>query len=270
MTRIVHVSDTHFGGEDRAALEAVARFVEETAPDLVIATGDLALSGLREELEQASAWLQSLPAPAMAVPGNHDVPYYSLPGRLLDPFKRFRESLSAVRTDTWRSHDCLIAPINTARGVQWRANWAQGAISDQQIAAAEKTLQSQADHRVLKIVATHHPLDWPNDAPIHGVTHGGPAAQSRLIAAGAQVFLSGHLHVASARAIGDTGAVAVCGGTLSLRQRHEPCAFTMIERVGDALRIAIHHVAGGKTQTAAERWFSLGGRSAKSPRTATV
>jgi 3',5'-cyclic AMP phosphodiesterase CpdA len=258
------VSDLHFGGEDASALAAVADFVAARAPDVVVATGDLALIGARAELEAAFAWLRALKAPVIATPGNHDVPYYSLAGRLLDPFRNYRESAQGVATQTWRNERYAIIAENTARGVQARLNWAQGAISRSQVARVRSFAKSEIDAGKLVVLATHHPLAWPNDAPITGRTWGGRAAEMALAHSGVDVFLSGHLHVASARSVTETGAVSVCGGTLSQRVRHEPCAFTAIEVSGGALRIDIMHVVGGFVEIAATRRFPAPRREAAS------
>jgi len=254
---IVQVSDLHFGGEDEAALSAVAAFVKEKRPDVVVATGDLALSGERAELEAAFEWLRLLPAPVVATPGNHDVPYYSLSGRLFDPFRRYRESAHGVETAGWRNERYAIITINTARGIQPRANWAQGSISPDQAAKVRRFAEGERDSGRLIVLATHHPLSWPNDAPIIGRTWGGREAERRLARSGVKLFLSGHLHVASARPVGIDGAVAVCGGTLSKRVRHEPCAFTVVDVVDGACQVGLYHVNNGVAECVALRSFPL-------------
>jgi hypothetical protein len=161
-----------------------------------------------------------------------------------------------LQVETWRTPDWTIVPINTARAMQFRLNWAQGAISDGQVRKASDILR-HAPSDALRIVITHHPLDWPNDAPIKGATINGVSAQSTLIEAGAQLFLSGHLHFASARLIGTT-ALSVTSGTLSQRVRHEPCAFTMIRRPGaNVIETEVLHIVQGVAQTASKRQFTL-------------
>jgi 3',5'-cyclic AMP phosphodiesterase CpdA len=253
---LVHLTDTHFGCADEAALKAAARYIEEHKPQAVIITGDISKDGLRVEIEAAIAWMRTLAAPVMVTPGNHDVPYYNLWGRIVDPWGRFNRAATGVRTKAWHTPDWSIVPINTARGVQVRLNWAQGAISDHQVKVAAAELQNAAPG-ALRIIITHHPLDWPNDAPIHGQTINGQKAQHALVAAGAHMFLSGHLHFASARLIQER-ALSITSGTLSQRVRHEPCAFTAIRRPApDTIETEIVHVVQGLAQTAAVRRFQL-------------
>ena len=84
-TRVLHLSDLHFGRNDQPeSIEALGRLVEEARPELVIASGDLTHRGLRTQHEQASAFLRGLDLPLLAIPGNHDIPC-SFPKRFTRP-----------------------------------------------------------------------------------------------------------------------------------------------------------------------------------------
>lgn len=256
---IVHLTDPHFGCADGHALAAVQKLVADRRPDAVIVSGDLSREGSPGELDDAFAWMAALPAPVLTTPGNHDVPYHDLWGRLFDPFARFRRAAGlapAVRLGPWHTAGWSIVPVNTARGIQPRANWAQGQITRRQVQAAAAEL-ARAAPGALRIVVTHHPLDWPDDAPIKGKTWNGRRAQRELIEAGAQLFLSGHLHFASARLI-ERRALSVTSGTLSLRVRHEPCALTVIRRPEpDLLETEIVLIRQGVPEAAAVRRWDI-------------
>src|SRR5690606_11842198 len=143
--------------------------IAERRPAAVLMTGDLSREGLQTELDAACDWMRALHAPVVVTPGNHDVPYHDLWGRLFDPFGRYFRAAAGLRLEAWHTVDWSIVPVNTARGVQLRLNWAQGAISAAQIRSATAEL-AQAKPNALRIVMTHHPLVWPNDAPIKGRT----------------------------------------------------------------------------------------------------
>ncbi|MGE0595131.1 MAG: metallophosphoesterase [Hyphomonadaceae bacterium] len=255
--QLIHLTDLHFGCEDEGALKAAAKYIEDAKPDAVIVTGDISRDGLASELDAACGWIRGLAAPAMLTPGNHDVPYYNPIGRVFYPWARYRRAARGIRTEPWHTPDWSIVPINTARGVQLRFNWAQGAISAGQTRRAIAELNKGAPG-ALRIVITHHPLDWPNDAPIHGATIGGLEALERLtVDGGVELLLSGHLHFASSRLIGQR-ALSVSSGTLSRRVRHEPCAFTAIRRpAADIIETEVLHVVQGVVATAAKRQFQL-------------
>ena len=80
---IAQISDTHIAGWGRKTFgvapmaENLAKCVEHInslnlQPDLVIVTGDIANSGLREETERAGSILRELHPPFYVIPGNHD------------------------------------------------------------------------------------------------------------------------------------------------------------------------------------------------------
>jgi 3',5'-cyclic AMP phosphodiesterase CpdA len=253
---LAHFTDLHFGCEDRAAIKAAERFVHEMKPDAVIVTGDISRDGLSVELENACEWMRSLPSPVILTPGNHDVPYYEPLGRAFYPWTRFKRAARGIHTEAWHTPDWSIVPVNTARAWQLRFNWAQGAISRGQTAIAGRELQ-KAQPGALRIIITHHPLDWPNDAPIKGQTIGGPRALEALTRSGAELFLSGHLHFASARLFNGR-ALSVCSGTLSQRVRHEPCAFTAIRRPApDVIEAEVFHIVQGVSESASKRSYKL-------------
>jgi 3',5'-cyclic AMP phosphodiesterase CpdA len=253
---IVHFTDPHFGCENVEAVRAATRYVAERKPALVVVSGDISTIGLASELEAACAWMRALSAPVIVTPGNHDVPYHSPFGRLLYPWDRFNRAARGIRVTPWRTKDWCIVPINTARAMQMRLNWAQGAITHAQTEAAAAYLRDAAPG-ALRMVMTHHPLDWPNDAPIQGQTLGGARAQAALIEAGAELFLSGHLHFASARMIGQR-ALSITSGTLSCRVRHEPCAFTVVRLAeADVIETEVVHIVQGICETATRRQYRL-------------
>lgn len=255
--QLVHLTDLHFGCEDKTALAAAAKYIDQHKPDAVIVTGDISKDGLQVELDNACAWMRELGVPAMLTPGNHDVPYYEMWGRLFFPWDRVRRAQHGLIVDAWHTPKFSIVPVNTARAWQIRLNWAQGEISRGQIAIAAAELQKAAPG-ALRIVITHHPLDWPNDAPIKGITRGGMRGLRKLADAGAQLFLSGHLHFANARLF-ETRALSVVSGTLSQRVRHEPCAFTVIRRPAEhVVETEVIHIVQGVCETASVRRFRLG------------
>lgn len=254
--KLVHLTDLHFGCEDKAALAAAARYVSEHKPDAVIITGDISKDGLQVELSNACAWMRELEAPVMLTPGNHDVPYLEMWGRLAYPWKRFERAAEGIQTAPWHTEKWSIVPVNTARAWQFRLNWAQGEISRGQTAIAAAELQ-RGHPGALRIVITHHPLDWPNDAPIKGLTRGGPRGLQKLVDAGAELFLSGHLHFASARLF-QRKALSIVSGTLSQRVRHEPCAFTVIRHpLDDVIETEVVYIVQGRCETASIRQFRL-------------
>src|SRR3982750_1516324 len=90
MRRLAHLSDLHFGRVDPAAVEGLVRSLEDARPDLIVVSGDFTQSARSEEFRAARAFLDRLPAPTFAVPGNHDLPQWNPVERLVRPYDRYR------------------------------------------------------------------------------------------------------------------------------------------------------------------------------------
>jgi 3',5'-cyclic AMP phosphodiesterase CpdA len=76
--RIVLISDTHFAAHASAFMDngrAVVRWIETTAPDLVIHLGDVTADGVKDpaHFDAAASVLGAISAPLRVLPGNHDV-----------------------------------------------------------------------------------------------------------------------------------------------------------------------------------------------------
>ena len=227
--RVAHLSDLHFGGEDRPAVEAVLSYLQATPPDLTLVTGDVTLNGTPSEFRAASAWLQRIPRPSLCTPGNHDTPYWNLVLRALQPFRRYRRHIGPVNSDAFVTSALAVKMINTARGAQPRPDWSKGAISLEDTQAAVVELGA-ATPAALRVVGCHHPLIEMQGAPVSGSVHRGAAAADRLARGGIDLILTGHVHTPFAIALpyGDALTYAVGAGTLSLRTRGTPPSFNLI------------------------------------------
>ncbi len=189
---IYHVSDLHFGYEDRDALDWFAAEVARERPALVICTGDLTMRGSAREFAAAHDWLAALAAPVVLTPGNHDVPYYHhLLRRLTRPYDRYH-ALEAGLPHMPLPDGVAVVPLKTVARAQFRLNWSKGRVSAGDLDHALQGLAHQAA-KPLRLVAGHHPL-VDADTESSGSTRGGKAALAALARAGAQVVLSGHVH----------------------------------------------------------------------------
>lgn len=236
--RLVQLSDIHFGGENRPAVAATAAWIAEHRPDLAIITGDITREGEESEFTAARAWINSLAVESVVVPGNHDTPYFDLVRRIFAPWERYERHFGGLSTDPFRRQGLAIARINTARGVQLRANWSKGAIAGRHVAAAIRGLQG-SPAGALKIVACHHPLVEMIGGPMSGQVHGGHNAAVALSEAKVDLVLTGHVHAPFALPYpgGDGRTWAIGASTLSVRERGAPIGFNCIEVEDDVVRV---------------------------------
>src|SRR5688500_8916050 len=151
-TRVLHLSDLHFGRNDKPeAIEALGRPVEEARPDLVIASGDLTHRGLRSQHEKASDFLRGLDLPLLSIPGNHDIPY-TFPKRFTSPWAEF-ERLWETTEPVYRSEQIVAVGLNSVR--PWRHQ--SGRLRPHQVERAAEAFRDAPDG-VLRVVALHHHL----------------------------------------------------------------------------------------------------------------
>lgn len=243
MTRLFHVSDIHFGAEDRAALDWFADRVADERPDAVIVTGDLTMRARRHEFAAAQAWLEALGRPITVEVGNHDLPYFNPWARFVTPYRRF-QALERMIERPLELRGVSIVPLKTTARAQLRLNWSKGYVSSR---AINRTLVQVADapddHLVL--VACHHPLVEAGTRSTSN-TRGGRAALEALAAAGAHGVLTGHVHdafdIAHPTA---TGPVRLIGaGTLSERVRDTRPSFNELRVADGALETRIREMGG--------------------------
>lgn len=229
-TRLFHISDVHFGVEDRAALDAVAAAVAAEKPAAVVCTGDLTQRAKHSEYAAARDWFASLGVPVVLEPGNHDMPYYNPWERFTDPFRRF-ESLRAAVSGGFESPDVVLVPLRTTVRAQSRIPWSDGVVKPSALKATLAALEAlRGDPRTIIVIA-HHPLLGP-DGGRRNPTIGGDAAFAALAAAGAHAVISGHVHVPFDEQRRNRGqAMRTIGtGTLSTRLRHDaPASWRVID-----------------------------------------
>jgi 3',5'-cyclic AMP phosphodiesterase CpdA len=240
MIRLFHVSDLHFGREDKEALAWFARTVETERPDAVICTGDLTQRAKREEFAAATAYLEKMPVPVTIECGNHDLPYFNLFERFFRPYRRYGR-LEKMIERPLDIKNVVVVPLKTTARFQWRHNWSWGVVGRSSLAKALELLGTIGEGHV-KLVACHHPLVDKEGLHSSAKTIRGREALEALSKAGAHAVLSGHVHdpfdidvKVAGRTIRKIGA-----GTLSERVRDSAPSFNEI-RVSDAGEIEVEH-----------------------------
>lgn len=191
MSVLLQVSDTHFGTERGPAVAALQRLVEAEQPRVLVLSGDITQRATVAQFRRARQWLDGLPVPhRLLLPGNHDIPLYNLLQRVAFPYRRYQRWLQpGSLAPELRVEGFHLIGVKTTR----RRRHIDGEVSSQQIEAVAQRLADAAPSS-LRVVVTHQPLwvDRADDA--HNRCHGADAALRRWTAAGADLFLAGHIH----------------------------------------------------------------------------
>jgi 3',5'-cyclic AMP phosphodiesterase CpdA len=242
MRTIVHLSDLHFGRVDQRILAPLTQAIRETSPDLIAISGDFTQRARRKQFAEARAFLDALAFRQLLVPGNHDVPFYNAAARLLTPLAQYRRYISDELEPSFVDDEMAVVGMNTARSVVARGG---GRLSDTQVTRAVERLRPLPAH-VLKIIVTHHPFDVPEGVSAHHLVGRAAMAMRRLAAIGADLFLSGHIHVshvghsAERYHIEGYSALVVQAGTMSTRGRGELNTFNVLRVERPDLTIERH------------------------------
>jgi len=230
MRTIAHLSDLHFGSIDPTVCHALGDAVRAVRPDVVIVSGDMTQRARRAEFAQAEAFLKTLPAPQIVVPGNHDVPLYNLFQRAFRPLGRYRRYISASLEPFFADAEIAVAGINTARALTFK----DGRINKDQLTRVARRFADQAEG-ITRIVVTHHPFEGPSEADDQGIVGRAGMAIRAFSKSRVDMILSGHLHLnrfsgsATRYVVEGYSALLIQAGTaISRRRREEANSFNVI------------------------------------------
>lgn len=241
MTLLFHISDLHFGLEDRAALDWFRDIVRRDRPDAILITGDLTMRARSREFAAACDWIGALDVPVTVEVGNHDLPYFNPFARFFYPYRRIRgiERLVERELDL---PGVAIVPLKTTARAQWRLDWSKGWVTKKALAKTLAAIDA-LPAGTAALVTAHHPLV---EAGTRGraLTRGGTRALSALAARGVAAVLTGHVHDAF-DLVQQTpaGSIRMIGaGTLSQRIRSTPPGFNELRFADGTLAVRVRNV----------------------------
>ncbi len=188
MTRLVHLTDLHFGLARPDLVVPLAEAVRAVEPDLVIVSGDLVQRARTSQFQAARDFLDGLQLPWIAVPGNHDIPLFNLPARLLHPFRAYQQTISPELEPILALNDLRIYGANSVLPTAWR----RGIARPSTIARISRDMLA-GPRDVTNILIFHHPFEEPPGFR-KGETRHADEALATLAGAGLHLILSGHLH----------------------------------------------------------------------------
>jgi 3',5'-cyclic AMP phosphodiesterase CpdA len=250
VTRILHLSDLHFGAHDEELVRAVERQADELKPDLVVISGDFTQRARTEQFREACEFLGALRErghEVLGVPGNHDVPLYDVLRRFLSPLARYRRYIDETLCPFIELPGVAVLGINTARSMTFK----DGRINKDQVQFIRDTF-ARTPSTSVRILVTHHPL---LALEVGGEVERAIGRQEMALDAveesGVDMLLAGHNHHASSQDASDLvtragGVLVVQAGTAtSTRVREQEQSFNTIDIAGGSVTVTVHSWSGG-------------------------
>src|SRR3954462_10713700 len=245
MTRLVHLSDLHFGAHDERLVEAVDWQVDRLRPDLVVISGDFTQRARTDQFRDACKFLEGLRErghEVLGVPGNHDVPLYDVLRRFLSPLARYRRFIDDTLCPFIELPGVAVLGINTARSLTFK----DGRINRDQVAFIRETF-SRTPSEAFRVLVTHHPLfALTVGDEVERAVGRQELALDAIEEVGVDMLLAGHAHHASSQDAGDLvtragGVLVVQAGTAtSTCVREQEQSFNTIDIADASATITVH------------------------------
>ena len=235
MTLVAHLSDLHFGRTDARVVDALLADLHHHQPDLVIISGDLTQRARSHQFAEARDFLGRLPAPALVVPGNHDLaPLYQPLTRLFQPRALFHRALPDHDPwPTWTSSNLVAIGLDSTRHMRWISGKLRGSHLDH-----IDSILANSPPDLCRLTFLHHP-------PATALS-GHPF--ETLAERGIDVVLTGHVHRAHVEVItgkNATSCILVQASTAcSTRLRDDANGYCLVKATLPSVEVTVQGWAG--------------------------
>jgi 3',5'-cyclic AMP phosphodiesterase CpdA len=243
MTRVLHVSDLHFGKPAvPEQIEAIEAVIQEEQFDVVAISGDLTQRARSGEFQRARAFIRLAQrvSRTIVVPGNHDVKWWRAPmeiGNLPGMYSNYRKYIDEDLEPVLRIPGATFVGLLTAHGVsRHTVTWnlrdigVIGALRKAQLESAGHEFGQSVPDDWRVIVMHHNPVKGELSQR-HGLRNT-PRVLGAFADLGVNLVLCGHDHQEAVHYIEHTtrGTVISTAGTVSNRSRGgRPSSINAIE-----------------------------------------
>ena len=191
MTRLLHISDTHFGTEQPELLQALLALAHHEKPDVLVLSGDITQRARAVQFRQARDFCDRLEIPRMlSLPGNHDIPLFNIFARVFNPYAAYLRAFGPDLEPWLQTPSLCVMGVKTTR--RWRHT--NGEVSAAQIDHVCRQLARAAPQQ-LRIVVVHQPVHVLKATDQHDLLRGWEPAVRAWAKAGADLVMGGHIHL---------------------------------------------------------------------------
>jgi len=247
MTRVLHISDTHFGTEQPAVVQALLDLARRLSPDLVVLSGDITQRARTRQFAAARQFVSDLGFPVLAIPGNHDIPLFNIAARVFNPYGGYKRAMGVNLEPVFSSEGLLVIGVNTTRPSRHK----NGEVSRAQVERVCARLR-QARPGQLKVVVVHQPLRAIVEEDVSNLLIGRQVAIPAWVEAGADLVLGGHIHLPYVVPLGES-----TGRRMWVVQAGTATSHRVRGGIPNSVNVLEHHAAstaGDVASCVVERW----------------
>ncbi len=242
LLRIVQLSDIHCGELtfDGKRMESIVDEVNELAPDLVIAAGDLTAAGYEWEYAEAADYLGRIDCPCVVVMGNHDarnVGYLHFERYFGDRFSRYREEFDGQRAAAIGAPGVTVVAVDSSE-----PDLNEGQIGRERYPWIRQQFTHPDDLNIF--VIHHHLVAIPGTGRERNTINDAGDVLAELSQLGIDIVLSGHKHVPYFWGI--SGLLICNSGTATTKRLRglTPSSWNELEVDAQAIRVYLHYEDG--------------------------
>jgi len=243
---IVHISDPHFGTEDRQIVNVLLSEINSLSPELVVISGDLTQRALNKQFKKAKDFITKINSPKIVIPGNHDIPLYNLFKRYFSSFDKYKRFIYPVKYPEHKTDKLVVVGVNTSTPFRSQS----GRIKEEDIEYLKKYF-ALIEPTVIKGVVVHH-----NIIPYSGLKGSSVLGNNEIFLKemndlGVNLIFAGHLHKSTTKSYKNNEenkeTILLQAGTcISKRLRHEENTFLIIKTDKQSINITSKVYNGSK------------------------
>ncbi len=186
---LLHLSDLHFGTEHAQITNALIQLCNTLPLEVIAVSGDLTQRARRIQFKAFRDFFDSLGIPWIVVPGNHDIPLFHLPRRLLNPFGHYIQVFGSTEKTLETEHFYLVG-VNSVSP----KHHTQGHITHKQITeTGARLLLGNAEKK--RIILSHQPFRVLRNYQQKDIPILAAQAVRHWAQCGLDALLHGHFHV---------------------------------------------------------------------------
>ena len=263
---LVHLSDLHFGRDaDLAQIRAIAALMPSLAPDVICVSGDLTQRARHGEFQAALLFFDRLQAvaPAIALPGNHDVQWWESPFHLFGTerlYAKYRRWFGREVTPSLQRPGVIVCTALTSHGVAAGSMTrnlndmaVKGHLPEREVERVRRCF-AEAAPGAARVLMLHHNVLRGSISRRMGLARP-EEAQRRLIALAPDIILTGHDHEETTALLGERIVVSAASTHTRRTRGQRPSAFNALRIEVD--RIGVRHWwwNGGAFAPSDETWY---------------